>query len=249
MTAAPDDAVRSNYLGGQLTLLQPAKGYRAAMDPALLAASLSLSPGDVAVEFGCGAGAALLSAAVLNPDARFIGLEKDLNAAELARLNTEANAVSDRVEIITGDALAWRGDGPADAVFFNPPFFDDAESLRAPAPERKAAWINEASLSDWIEAGLRRLREGGRLTMIQRAERLIDILPALGPKAGGICVLPIQPRAGEAAKRVIVSAVKTSKAPLMILPPLVVHEAASGAYMRETDAILRGRARTALAAL
>jgi tRNA1(Val) A37 N6-methylase TrmN6 len=244
----PAEPVQSGYLGGKLILLQPEKGYRAAIDPALLAASLALEAGDLAVEFGCGVGAALFSAAVLNPKARFIGIEQDPVAADLARRNAQHNQLSDRTQIITGDALTWRGDSPADAVFFNPPFFDDATALRRPAPEREAAWINAASLADWIAAGLKRLREGGRLTVIQRADRLGDILAALTPKAGGARILPIHPHAGAPAKRVIVSATKTSKAPLQILPGLVLHTA-DGGYTPEADAVLRGAADAALTGL
>lgn len=247
MTCPPGEPVRSGYLGGKLSLLQPAKGYRAAIDPALLAASLALKPDDLAVEFGCGVGAALLSAAALNPQSRFIGLEQDPVAAELARANAEHNQLADRVRIITGDALSWRGERAADAVFFNPPFFDDASALRSPAPEREAAWINAASLADWVAAGLKRLREGGRLTLIQRADRLGDILAALTPKAGGARILPIHPYADAPAKRVVVSATKTSKAPMQLLPGLVLHDGRAGPYMSEADAILRGEARTALA--
>lgn len=239
---APIDA----FLGGKLTLQQGA-AYRAAIDPVLLAASLRLEKGAVAAEFGCNAGAAILSAAVLNPDARFIGVEQDAAAAALAAANVVENALSQRVWIETSDALSWRPDHMLDAVFFNPPFFDDPAALRVPPGDKRAAWINEAGLSAWIAAGLRRLREGGRLTLIQRADRLADILAAVEGKAGAVTILPVHPRAGLGAKRVIVSAVKVSRAPLRILPGLVLHDEHTGAYMPEADAILRGAAHTALA--
>lgn len=234
------------YLGGKLSLKQ-ASGYRAAIDPVLLAASLQLAPGDHAAEFGCNAGAALLSAAVLNGEAVFTGVETSADAASLAQENAQANGLAQRVAIGCGDALSWRFENQLDAVFFNPPFFDDETRLRAPAADKREAWINEAGLDAWITAGLKRLREGGKLTLIQRADRLGDILAALSGKAGGVRVLPVHPRAGAPAKRVIISAVKVSKAPLRILPGLVLHEADGGAYMPEAHAILHGEARTALA--
>lgn len=234
------------FLGGKLTLRQ-GDGYRAAVDAVLLAASLRLKPGDRAAEFGCNAGAALLSAAWLNRDAAFTGVESDHEAARLAADNIAANAMEDRVRVVEADALAWRPGEQLDSVFFNPPFFDDAARLRAPAPGKRGAWINEAGLAAWIAAGLKRLREGGRLTVIQRADRLGDILAALEGKAGGVTVLPVHPRADAPAKRVVVAAVKTSKAPLRVLPGLVLHARGRGAYMPEADAILRGEAFTALA--
>jgi tRNA1(Val) A37 N6-methylase TrmN6 len=238
----------SAFLGGKLTLHQTA-GYRAALDPILLAASLRLEPGERAAEFGCNAGAALLSAAFFNPQVRFTGVELDEAAAKLAERNVAANALNDRVDVVRADALAWRPEEKLDAVFFNPPFFDDPAALRAPAPERREAWINAAGLEAWITVGLKRLREGGRLTLIQRADRLGDILAALQGKAGGAMILPVHPRIEAPAKRVIVSAIKVSKAPLQLLPGLVLHAEQGGAYMPEADAILRGEARTALASL
>ncbi|MCR9127979.1 MAG: methyltransferase [Alphaproteobacteria bacterium] len=245
MTAEPAAA---SFLGGKLTLTQ-ADGYRAAIDPILLAASLALKPGQHGAEFGCNAGAALLSAALLNPGAHLTGVELDGAAAALARANTSANELESRVSIVECDALSWKPEAQLDAVFFNPPFFDDPNALRAPSPNKREAWINEAGLKTWITAGLKRLREGGRLTLIQRADRLGDILDALSGRAGGVTILPVHPRAGDPAKRVIVSAIKVSKAPLRVLPGLVLHARQGGAYMAEVGAILRGEARTALAAL
>ena len=79
--------------------------------------------------------------------------------------------------------------------------------------------------------------------MIHRADRLADILAAagaqgrLGPGAPGPCPSPTQP-----AKRVLVRAVKTGKAPLRLLPPLVLHDREGGKHTAEAEAILRGEA-------
>ncbi len=258
MAETPPGAVQSSYLGGKIQLWQPAKGYRAAIDPALLAASLCLKPGARAVEFGCGPGAALFSAAHLHPDAVFLGIEQDQSAAQLAELNLKSGDFFGRVAVVFGDIHLWNGDargalgadsGAAsqiDAIFFNPPFFDDASTLRAPADAKAAAWINTSSLADWIALALKRVKEGGSVTVIQRADRLGDILAAFAPKAGGIRILPVHPHEDAPAKRVIVSAIKTSKAPTQILPGLVLHERGGG-YTPQVDAILRGEGRTALA--
>jgi len=237
---------RDRFLGGQLVLTQPETGYRAGLDAALLAAALDLEPGARAAEFGCGAGAALLAAAVLNPGAHFTGIERDEQAAALARRNVADNALGGRVAIACGDALDWRPEEPLDAVFFNPPFFDDPASLRAPGPGKQAAWINTATLESWIAAGLKRLRPGGALTLIHRADRLGEALAAMQGRAGDIAVLAIHPRAHLSAKRILVRARSQARAPLRILPALVLHEAAGGGYTPQADAVLRGQARLTL---
>ena len=93
-------------------------------------------------------------------------------------------------------------------------------------------------VSHWIAAMLRHAKPGGRLSLIHKAERLPDILQALGSKAGGIRIVPLQSRAGEAAKRIIVSAIKGSRAPLVLAPGLVLH-GDDGGYRPEIEAMLR----------
>ncbi|KAA5802164.1 methyltransferase [Alkalicaulis satelles] len=243
-TASPagDGLTGDRILGGRLSLVQTSDGYRAGMDAILLASAIRLAPGARAAEFGCGPGAALLCAAHACPDAHITGVELDPRAADLARRNAAANGMEDRITIVEGDALTWRPGAALDAVFFNPPFFDDPQALRAPKPGKTAAWISEAPLADWISAGLKRLKSGGSLTLIHRADRLGEALTALQGRASMV-VLPVHPRAGAPAKRILIEARAGGRAPLALLPPLVLHEDGSGAWTARADALLRGQAR------
>ena len=230
-------------LNGHVRLRQKAGGYRAGMDAALLAAACDAGPGERVIEAGCGVGGALLAAAARRLDSRFHGVERDLQAAELARGNAALNRMSDRVEITTGDIEAgFRALGlPVfDAAISNPPFFDDPGALRAPSPAKTGAWMAEGGLAAWTGFLLKAVREGGTITIIHRADRLADILALLAPKAGSFKVRPIQPFADAPAKRVIVRAIKTGKAPLVLLPALVLHERDGGRHAMAAEAILRG---------
>lgn len=238
MTRAPDA-----FLGGKISLYQLEDGYRAGMDAAVLVAALNLKPGQKAMEFGCGAGAALLGAAALYDDVELLGVELDSRAASLAQDNITLNGFENRVRVFQGDALIYREARELDAVFFNPPFFDDPGALRAPKAGKSPAWMSDAGLLAWIDTGLRRLKSGGVITLIQRADRLDDILVALKSRAGSVKVLPIHARAGETAKRVLVQAIKAGKAPLQIRSPLILHEAGGTGFTAEADAIFKGEAR------
>jgi tRNA1(Val) A37 N6-methylase TrmN6 len=241
------DAITENtVLDGRVRLLQPERGYRAGMDAALLAAACEAADGARVLEAGCGVGAALLAAASRWPAARFTGLERDPAAAALARRNVELNGLAERVEILEGD-VAGRflalGRAPFDAVLANPPFFDDPQALRAPSPERRGAWMADDGLAAWIGFLLKAVREGGSVTLIHRADRLADILALLAPKAGSAQVRPVHPFADVPAKRVLVRAIKTGKAPLQLLPPLVLHPRDGPRHTPQVEAILRGCAR------
>jgi tRNA1(Val) A37 N6-methylase TrmN6 len=231
-------------MGGKLHLLQPIKGYRAGLDAALLAAACEARPGQRVIEAGCGIGAALLAAARRLEGASFVGVERDEAMLDLARRNIEGNGLSGRAEAMAGDVEAgFRALGltPFDTALANPPFFDDPGAMRAPAPEKRGAWMADGGLAAWTAFLLKAVREGGAIVMIHRTDRLADILALLAPKAGSFQIRPIAPYADTQAKRVVVRAIKTGKAPLVLLPPLVLHERGAGDVWRpEAAALLHG---------
>jgi tRNA1(Val) A37 N6-methylase TrmN6 len=232
-------------LGGRVLLRQPRSGYRAGLDAALLAAACDSAAEARVLDAGCGAGAVLLAAAARCPEVRFVGLERDAEAAELARANIEANGLGGRVRVIEADLarpFAELGEAPFDAALANPPFFDDAGALRGPSPARRGAWIAPEGLETWLAFLVKAVREGGSVTVIHRADRLADLLAGLSPKAGSFQVRPVHPFSDEPAKRVIVRALKTGRAPLRLLPPLVLHERGGAKHTAPTEAILRGEA-------
>ena len=236
-------ALETLLLGGRVRLLQPTVGYRAGMDAALLAAAVGGKPGERVLEAGCGAGAALLQAAYRAPETHLIGVERDAAAIGLARRNIALNTMSDRVQAVAGDVEAGFKSlnlPPFDAVFANPPFFDDPTGLRGPHPAKKGAWLADGGLEAWTKFLLKAVREGGRIIIIHRADRLADLLALLGESAGSFRIRPVQPFADAPAKRVLVQAIKTGKAPLTLLPALVLHERGGAKHTAEADAILRG---------
>lgn len=239
------DITEDRLLDGRVRLRQPARGYRAGMDAALLAAACDAGAGQRVLEAGCGAGGALLAAATRRPEAVFTGLERDPAAATLARENVVLNGFGERVSIVEGDVQAgFRAMGlPVfDAAMANPPFFDDPAELRAPAPEKSGAWMADGGLEAWTSFLLKAVREGGTIIVIHRADRLADILALLSPKAGSFRIRPVLPFADEPAKRVLVRATKTGKAPLVLLPPLVLHDRDGGKHSAQAEAVLRGQA-------
>lgn len=236
-------AVESRLLGGRVALLQPERGYRAGMDAALLAAAVEARPGERLIEAGCGVGAVLMQIAARRPGVDLTGLEREADAAGLARWNAAANRAP--AGIVSGDvAEGFRALGLErfDWAVSNPPFFDDANALRAPAEGKRAAWMADDGLKAWIDFLLAATRDGGRIVVIHRADRLADLLGLLGAKAGSFAVRPVHPHADQDAKRVLVQAVRTGKAPLRLLPPLVLHDRSGAKHAPEAEAILRGEA-------
>jgi tRNA1(Val) A37 N6-methylase TrmN6 len=248
VTVAPssqfeDSTAESALLGGRVRLRQPVKGYRAGMDAALLAAAVAAEPGQRVIEAGCGAGAVLMQIAARHPGVALTGLERDPAMAALARENAVLNAAT--ATILEGDVAAgFRALDlpPFDWAVSNPPFFDDPGALRVPAEGKRGAWMADDGLKAWTTFLLKSVREGGRIVVIHRADRLADLLALLGETAGSFAVRGVHPHADEPAKRVLVQAIKTGKAPLRLLPPLVLHDRSDAKHTAEAEAILRGEA-------
>ncbi len=232
-------------LGGRVVLRQGKAGYRAGLDAALLAAACDALPGQRVADVGCGAGAVMLAAAARLPLVRFVGMERDAAALSLAQGNIGLNGLEGRAEAIGADVagrFAALGLQPFDTVLCNPPFFDDPDAIRGPAPERAGAYLADAGLQAWIVFLLKAVREGGAIIVIHRADRLGDLLGLLGAKAGSMKIRPIHSFADAPAKRVLVRAVKTGRAPLTLLTPLVLHDRSGAKHTPETESILRGDA-------
>ena len=224
MSFAPDELTHDAFLDGRIRLWQPRVGYRAATDPILLAAFVPASPGQRVLELGCGAGTAALCLAARVPGLDLHGLEIQPDYADLARRNAGENRLP--LTVHEGDlrhlpaalrALTF------DQVLANPPFHTADTPGAVDQGRDRAHRESEATLSDWIAVGLRRLVPGGRLVLIQRTARLGEMLPALAGRAGSIEILPIASRAGEPAQRLLVRARKGRAAPLVLWPPLTFH--------------------------
>jgi tRNA1(Val) A37 N6-methylase TrmN6 len=239
-TAPP--VTEDRVLGGRVILRQPAKGYRAGLDAALLAAACDAKPGESVIEAGCGVGAVMLAAAARRPGVRFVGVERDPAALALAGANIAANGLGDRARATLGDIDDPRGERGFDAGLGNPPFFDGRAAIRGPHPAKQAAFIAEQGLAAWTGYLLSAVRDGGTVTLIHRAERLADLLPLLSARAGSFQIRPVQPHADEPAGRVLVRAVRGGRAPLRLLPALVLHPRGGAKHTDEAEAILRGEA-------
>ena len=223
MAEAP---TRDFFLGGKLVLHQPARGYRAGVDPVLLAASVPARAGQSVFDLGCGAGAAALCLGTRLSGLSLTGLELQPDFAALARQNAAANGIA--FEVIEGDL----SDMPAalkarqfDHVIMNPPYFDRARGSAAPDAAREVALGGgDVPLSDWIEAAARRLAPRGYLSVIQRAERLPELLAAAAPRLGSIQLLPLLPRPGRDSQLVLLRARKEGRAAFRLHAGLRMHE-------------------------
>jgi tRNA1(Val) A37 N6-methylase TrmN6 len=219
------ETTRNAFLGGRLRLRQPRHGYRAGIDPVLLAAACPAAPGARVLELGCGIGTALFCLARRVPGLTLTGVERDAGIAALARENAADNGIA--AEIVTADLAAL----PAplrqrqfDLVLANPPYFDRGASTPSVEAGREAGRGEDTPLPAWIATAARRLAPRGRLVVIQQMPRLPEALAACGPDLGGLEVIPLQPRVARAARLFLLRAQKASRAAFCLKPPVLLHD-------------------------
>lgn len=223
------------FLGGRVVVRQPETGFRAGLDAVMLAASVPARDGDEVLELGAGAGAASLCLAARAPGSLMFGVEIDPALVAIASENVKINGFEARLWFDEADVF----DLPAALkrefahVFCNPPFHEGETS---PDAGRDRALRDDGRLGDWLTAGMRRTKVGGTFTTIVRADRLSETLSYLPTR--GVSILPLWPRDGVAAKRVIVQVRKGAGAAQALLPGLVLHQA-DGRYTPQAEAVLR----------
>lgn len=244
-----------DFLGGALRLLQPQTGYRAGLDAVLLAAacpSLTEAQSGASV-LDCGAGVGTVGLAVAR---RLAGthltlVERDPALAALAGRNATANGLAARCIVITADLTAPLTNTPAlaalpgsfDHVLANPPYFAHRAGTRAPDPQKDGSHaMPEGSLDGWVRFAAGMAREGGTLTIINRPVALPELLAALDRRFGGALILPLHPREGVPASRVLIQAKKGNRAGPALLTGRVLHADGMHGFTPEFDTILRGGA-------
>ncbi|MEQ8896349.1 MAG: methyltransferase [Roseovarius sp.] len=241
----PGEVTADAFLGGQLRIFQPRRGYRAGIDPVMLAAGVPAKPGESVLDLGCGVGVAALCLGRRVPGLRLTGLELQAGYAGLARRNGVENGLE--FEVVEGDlsdmprALRERR---FDHVIANPPYFDRAASTPAAEPGRETAMGEGTSLAEWVKQAARRCGPGGYVSLIHRAERLPALLTEVARHLGSIEVLPLIPRKGREARLVLIRARKGGRAEFRLhdgwtLHDGVVHPGDRENYTAETAAVLR----------
>ena len=239
---------------GNFWLVQPkGAGHRAGMDAMMLAAAVPSGFAGRLADFGAGAGAAGLAVASRCPEARIVLVENApemLGFAQKSIAHPDNAHLGDRISLIaadvtlTGNARAAAGlpDGGFDFAIMNPPFNAEHDRATPDALKRDAHVMPDGLFERWIRSAAAIVKPRGGLAVIARPQSLQPILAALGNRFGKVEIVPVQPRPDEAAIRMVVRAVRASRAGLSLLPALSLHEAGGERFSARADAISNGRA-------
>lgn len=239
---------------GNFWLVQPdGKGHRAGMDAMMLAAAVPSGFSGRLADFGAGAGAAGLAVASRCPKSRVVLVELSPEMGSFAERSLAYSGnghLAGRVAVLQADVAltgkervaAGLADSSFDYAIMNPPF--NARHDRAtPDLLKQQAHIMEDGLFElWIRSAAAVVRPRGGLALIARPQSLQPILASLGGRFGNAEIMPVHARSDSAAIRMVIRAVRASRAGLTLRPPLVLHDAESDLFSPRADAINNGRA-------
>ena len=242
-----NEITEDSLFDGGVSLVQPAKGHRAGTDAVLLAAAARAKAGDRVLDVGAATGAVGLMVAARKKEVRLAFVERDAGLADLCRQNCRVNGIE--AEVFVADLLdkasrhaAGLRPESADLVLTNPPFLEEGQARISPDRGRAAAHsLPPGGLQAWLRACLSLLKPKGRFVLIHRADRLSECLEGLDGPLGGLGLRFVHPSAEKPAIRVLISGVKGSRAPLTILPPLVLN-GPDGSFTALAGALHRGEA-------
>lgn len=227
-----DELHRNGY-----QIIQNTAAFCFGMDAVLLSGFAVVKPGEKVLDMGTGTGIIPILLEAKTEGKHFTGLEIQEAMADMAGRSVLLNHLEHKIDIKTGDIKeAGRifGGASFDVVTTNPPYMNDSHGLKNP-DMAKAIARHEVlcSLEDVVREAAKVLKPGGRLYMVHRPHRLIEIITELTrhklePKRMKL----VHPFVDKEANMVLIEAAKGGRSMLKVDKPLIVYKE-QGVYTDE----------------
>ena len=241
-----NEFTKDSFLGGGIRIWQPKKGYRAGIDPILLAASVNVSAGQKVLDLGCGVGTASFAIGYRVKNVELYGIEIQKVFADLADLNSKENGIEFQVECTNISNLSSNITSKNfDHVIANPPYFDRKSSVRGINVSKEKSIGDTHPISEWLKVAAKRVKPKGFVHFIVRSDRLMEIFTNMPNSLGSLVITPVISRKNENAKLTILHAKKNGRAGFIISSPIVLHPQESDyreKYVPEVEKVLRNGA-------
>ena len=227
-----DDLERNGY-----KLIQNPSAFCFGMDAVLLSGFARIKKGERALDLCSGNGIVAILLAAKTESARIDALELQPRMAEMAFRSVKGNGLSERVSVQCGDikeADRLYGKAVFDVITCNPPYIRAGHGLVNPA-DQKAIARHEicCTFEDVAGQSALLLKPGGRLYLVHRPGRLMELLATL-QKAGlePKRMKMVHPFVNEEANMVLLEAVRGGGSAMTVEAPVIVYRA-KGEYTDE----------------
>lgn len=178
--------------------------------------------------------------------AHITGVEIQVRLYGMALRSLQLNELNEQITMIHGDLTdmqAKLGHSTFDVITCNPPYFKTPATTEHNKNDYLTIARHEVycTLEDVVKACKLHVRPGGKVSMVHRPGRLVDILTLyrnykLEPKRMQL----VYPKKGREPNMLLIEGIRDGKADLTILPPLYIYEE-DNTYTVEAEGIIYGR--------
>ena len=219
-----DDLQRKGY-----KIIQNTEKFCFGMDAVLLSSFAQVKEGENVLDMGTGTGIIPILLEAKTEGKHFTGLEIQSESAEMAGRSVALNNLCAKIDIVEGDikeATKIFGKNIFNVVTVNPPYMNDLHGIKNPEmPKAIARHEVLCTLEDVVREAAGVLKQNGRLYMVHRPHRLVEIIQAmknykLEPKR----IRFVHPYEDKEANMVLIEALKGGKSMVKIEKPLIVYK-------------------------
>jgi tRNA1Val (adenine37-N6)-methyltransferase len=230
------DDLQNGYM-----LIQKNNAFKFGVDAVLLADFAQVKRSDQVLEMGTGTGIIPILLHAKKQPASITALEIQADMADLARRNIKYNKLEDKISILHMDikeAPERLGRAEYDCVVTNPPYVKKEAGINNPEESKAIARFEIAcTLQDVVSTAKQLLRTGGKLFMVHRADRLVDIIyemraQGLEPKR----IRFVHSNAGKRPHLLLIEGVRGGRPELKFMDPLYIYDD-KGEYTEEIHRI------------
>lgn len=225
-----------------LTIAQPAQGYRFSLDALLLADFVACADDARIADLGTGSGIIPLILCRCFPVATAVGFDSNAAMAGVAMENARRNGLDQRVEFVESDILELRRQYPVssfDGVTANPPFRPPQSGRISPKAGRdRARHESTAGMVDFLATAKYLVKPGGRIWFVHHPDRLAEFIHcSAGLNLSLLRLRMVHPDLAAPARIFLAELAKGRKGATTVLPPLLVR-GRDGEYTPEAGRIL-----------
>lgn len=227
-----DDLQRCGY-----KIIQDTQKFCFGIDAVLLSSFAKVNEGEKVVDLGTGNGILPILLSAKTKGEHFTGIEIQDEIAMMAKRSVSLNNLDERISIINGDiknVKEFFNPESMNVVVSNPPYMiADHGIINPDSPKALARHEIKCDFADIVRASKYLLKNSGRLYLVHRPFRLVEIFKALSdnqlePKRMQL----VHPYIDHEPNMVLIEAIKGGKSRLTIEKPLVVYES-KGKYTQE----------------
>lgn len=227
-----DDLERNGY-----KIIQSRDKFSFGMDAVLLSGFAVVKPGENVIDLGTGTGIIPILLEAKTEGRHFTGLEIQEESAGMAARSVKLNSLEEKIDIVAGDIKEAARIFPKssfDVVTVNPPYMNDSHGIKNPdLPKAIARHEILCTLDDVVRNSAELLRPMGRMYMVHRPYRLIEIISSL--REHGLEPKRLKfahPLADREANMVLIEAIRGARPEVRVEKPIIVFKS-PGIYSDE----------------